>query len=234
MISNKNILKLEIRKQIYEYISKNPGAHIRKIAIEKKISKSSVIHHLNILIKKGLIEEKTIGMYRRIYLKGSIGSKEKELVDLLRQDTPRKIFLYLAFSLSFTQSELSKELNLTPATTNHHLKKFIKLGVIEKVPSLNGKVFPFKGKNIVMHRKNVSNEAYFRRKEQWPLNVMWKFLLKYKSSFDDKEFIKSYEDYLNNIKASKEKMPKKLKSINSRIDGFVNVLNEIITPPFIA
>jgi len=230
MISNKNILKQNSRREIYEFISKNPGTHIGKISKEKKMSKSSVIYHLKVLKKQGLIEEKTNGMYRRIYLIDSIGSKEKELVDLLRQDTPRKIFIYLGFSISFTKSELSKELNLTPSTIDHHVKKFLKLGIIEKAPIKKGKLDPNR-KGILMLCKNVSNEVYYRRKEQWPLNVMWKFLVKNKDSFNDKNLIKSYEDYLKNCGIKRQR---EIISINAYIDNISKALYDICPVSFIA
>jgi len=55
MISNKNILELELRRNIYDFILKNPGFHLRGLSRKLKIPKSTLLHHLKILKKRELI-----------------------------------------------------------------------------------------------------------------------------------------------------------------------------------
>jgi len=234
MISKKNILKFETRKQIYDFISENPGAHIKKISENIGLSKTNIIHHSKLLIKLDLIEERKDGNCRRLYAKHTISRKEKELIDLLRKDTPRRIFLYLLFSISFNKTELSKELNLSTSTLSYHIDKFLKLGIIEIAPYKDGKISPYRKYKVLMSSNNVSNEVYYRMTDREPIIMMYKFLIKNKDSFKDKELIIAYKDYLKTIYQLKINATRigKLKRIDDYIDGICDLAYDLFQPPF--
>ena len=131
MISNQNILQLEIRQKIYRYISKNPGIHLREISRQMTIPKSTLKYHLKYLYKKGLITTKSEKRYKRYYIINKLGTKEKEILNLLRQKVTRDILLYLMFYIVSSEIELSKVLEKHPATIDFHLKKIKNLGIIK-------------------------------------------------------------------------------------------------------
>ena len=95
MISRKNILKLEKRREIYNFILENPGLHLREISRRTNISVGGLRHHLNFLKKIGLIDSKPDHRYTRYYVNQTVGAKDKEIINLLRQDIPRRIILLL-------------------------------------------------------------------------------------------------------------------------------------------
>jgi len=51
MISKKNILKLEIRRKIYDFVDKNPGLHVREISRRMDIPINTLIYHIKYLKK---------------------------------------------------------------------------------------------------------------------------------------------------------------------------------------
>lgn len=91
MLMKDNILKLEKRQEIYEYILKNPGLHLREISRNIDISFGGLRHHLNYLKKYELIKTKIDKRYKRYYASNTIGKKDKEILNLLRQETPCRI-----------------------------------------------------------------------------------------------------------------------------------------------
>jgi DNA-binding transcriptional ArsR family regulator len=95
MKSNKDILALDTRKKIYDIILKNPGLHLRELGRKTEIPLATLRYHLNFLTKKGIIITKSDHRYSRYYVKHSVASKDKEIINLLRQDIPLRIILLL-------------------------------------------------------------------------------------------------------------------------------------------
>ena len=131
MNPSNNVLNLKARREIYNFILKNPGLHIREISRQLNIPKTTLTYHLKFLKKEEIIKEKFEGGFKRIFIKEDLGSQDKEILNLLRQDIPSKIFIYFIFSLAPSQIEISKALELHPATVSYHLKKLEEKGVIE-------------------------------------------------------------------------------------------------------
>jgi len=240
MISKQSLLALKTRRHIYNFIYRNPGLHLREISRRIKIPKTTLIYHLKYLKKQDLIKEKSEGGYKRIYIKQEIGTQDKQILNLLRQEIPFKIFLYMIFSVSWSQIELSKELELHPATVSYHLKKMIEMGLIEEAPGRNGFVYPYKNPRVYMERKPVGREIFYRRKNQEIINETYRILITHKHSLSDEKLIDSYIDYLNEIQEFKRKdkrdpiAPLKIKSIDAYINSLLDFILELLKPPFAA
>lgn len=95
MISKDDLLKLETRREIYNFVLDHPGLHMREIARKLNIPTSTLVYHLRYLEKKGLIVSKNDHRYARYFVKEQISMKDKEIFDLLRQNIPRKIIILL-------------------------------------------------------------------------------------------------------------------------------------------
>lgn len=103
MNPSNNVLNLKARREIYDFILKNPGLHIREISRQMNIPKTTLTYHLKYLIKEEIVKERFEGGLKRIYIKEELGSRDKEIINLLRQDIPSKIFIYFIFSLAPSQ-----------------------------------------------------------------------------------------------------------------------------------
>jgi len=95
MLIKDDILKLETRREIYNLILKNPGLHFREIKRRTNLPIGSLQYHLSKLNKYGLIFKKFDNSYNRYYASKSVGKKETDIINLLRQKTPLKIILLL-------------------------------------------------------------------------------------------------------------------------------------------
>jgi DNA-binding transcriptional ArsR family regulator len=140
----KDILNLEARRKLYNYILKNPGSHFRQISREKNIAPTTLSYHLRLLKKYGLIEEKDGNGYTRYFAAKKIGEKDKKLLNLFRQDIPRTIILTVFICPNFSQIELIKFiekwkrhpskigiLNKHQTTVSYYLNKLVDMGVLE-------------------------------------------------------------------------------------------------------
>ena len=95
MLLENEILNLEIRNEIYNFILKNPGLHLREISRRKNIPLGSLRYHINTLIKYELIVTKKDQKYCRYYIKNSVGKYDKDIINILRHETTLRIILML-------------------------------------------------------------------------------------------------------------------------------------------
>jgi predicted transcriptional regulator len=146
-MNGNNLLDLEKRKRIYDYILKYPGLNSREISKKLDIPKSTLLYHLNYLNKKGLIIEKNGGGCIRYFVSNKMGVIDEKLFAMLRKRIIRHILIVLASYRVCTQAEIVKYLkndfNIKkhPTTIAFHLDKLIEMGVVECVPNGREKIY---------------------------------------------------------------------------------------------
>ena len=229
MISEKNILDLKTRQEIYEVVSENPGIHIRKISQMKDIPLSTLTHHLSFLEKTNLIEIPAYRNNKRIYIQNGRSKREKELLNLLKEEATCWICLHLIFSLSFSTKELAKELRIHPSTVYLHLKKMLEIGLIEPTVIKDGKTFPFNDNGGPIIKDDIDRERFYRMKDQELLDCAYKLIIKCKERMLDPNF-------MDNCIALREEQSKngtkKVMNFDKAVANFVKELEEIFPSPF--
>ena len=130
-INDKEIFELEIRRKIYNFITKYPGLHNREISRKMDLSKSSLCYHLSFLKKRELILEKSDGIYTRYYPAKKFGIEEIKIFNLLRQDLPLKVIVYIETYPDITLIDIARFLKKDPRTIAYHIKKLKKIGLVE-------------------------------------------------------------------------------------------------------
>ena len=186
MISKNNILELETRKQIYEFIKNNPGLHLQEISRKTKIPKSTLQYHLRYLEKLDIIGIHSKVKIKRYYLTNKVGKQEKEILKLLREKTTRGIIIMLLFQTAISQKELSQDLEKTPKTISYHLDKLIKAGIIEEAPVENGVIPRFDPQKIII-RRPVGREIIYRIKSREIIRTLYILFITHEKSlkYDD-------------------------------------------------
>lgn len=229
MISKQNILELEARRKIYNFILKNPGLHEREISRRLKIPKTTLKHHLRYLEKQTLVTIDYKEGYNRHYISNKIGKRDKEIIKLLRQKIPRSILLYVVVEIVSSQKELSRELEKNPATIAFHLQKLQKMDLIEIAPVGDGIVYRL-SPSSVLERKIDKNEKIFRLKNP---DKIYNLLITYNKSLS-----KEISFFLSIVKFSEyvweDEPPKKLRASDKIIDTIVDAFFEVFPPPFCA
>ena len=95
MLSKDDILKLETRRRLYNFILKNPGLHLREIKRRTNLPMGSLQYHIKSLNKYGIVVSKVNHGYIRFYSIKSVGNRDKEIINILRQEIPLRIILLL-------------------------------------------------------------------------------------------------------------------------------------------
>jgi len=240
MITNKNVFKFEARQNIYDFILKNPGLHLRELSRRTNIPYGTLLHHLKYLKRLGVISEKNEKGYLRIYTQDNLGTRDKEILGLLRQKIPCRIILFLFFNFSFSRKELTKELNESPATLTYYINKLLEMNVIEEAYVKDGKIFPFPinpqkplDKQTYIDKRPQGREKFYRRKNQQVLDKIYKLLITHKNSLADKKLVGSYLQYYKSIKKLRnygQKTPLPLKV--GKEEPVYDFINDLIRPFF--
>jgi predicted transcriptional regulator len=138
-----NGLELETRRTIYQFILKFPGVHLREISRKLNIPLSSINYHIHCLKKQDVLIAKPNGRYVRYYIAKKISESDKKFINILRQEVPFKIVIFLLTHPNSSQTEISKHLGRHSSTISFHLNKLI--DIVEITP--NGKEVRYRVKN---------------------------------------------------------------------------------------
>jgi len=160
MQSNDLILKVETRRVIYNFVKDNPGFYIRNISRKLSIPYSTLKYHLDYLEKNNLISSKRYNGNLRYYIKEKIGMKYRDIINILRQDTTRKIIICLLDNTCCTREELSNELKISPQTISFHLNNLLELGMIRE-PKICEEGVDLQRDGLILDRKPKGSEKLY-------------------------------------------------------------------------
>jgi DNA-binding MarR family transcriptional regulator len=253
MITKKNILDLEARRKIYEFIEENPGLTVNEISKRMKIPFTTLRYHIRALEKQELIKIRKKGICKFIYTKYEIGAQDKEIIELLRKKIPCRILLYFFLSPVCSQTELSKELDSDPSTVFYHLKNLMKKGIIEEAPMENGITYPYPSPKVprFMNKTPRGREIFYRCKNQQMFMAIGRIMTAHKNSLADPQHIEEFLSFLKSLysdwelnreyilkNAEKKVIEKNGKKVihfkKPSEEEFYDIFYEIFRPPFCA
>jgi len=234
------ILNLETRRRIYNYIKENPGLHLRELARRLNLSYYNLDYHINYLKKLDLVEVKTENSYSRIYVSNIIGTEEKAILNVFQQKVPRFILTsFLIFKVR-TQKELSEDLEKHPTTIKFHLKKLVDLGVVELAESHNGIVYINNSRCNKVKRSPIKNETLYKIKDY---DYIKKVLITHSISLYNDKIFKEIIEWARDLtihvdKARNGKGPKYFKLNKNFIEEeenlIIGIMSEIFPHPYYA
>jgi predicted transcriptional regulator len=164
---------LETRKKIYRLIEKHPGLNLSTIAEMLQLDVPLVDYHTRYFEKQELVDIVKDSGFKRYYVKGSIGAAEQQWFELLRQEIPLKIVLYLLKNPYAKHAQMLPLLEISKSTLSYHLKKLMKKGIVRS--EKQGEDITY----VVVDEKEVV-----------------RFLLRYRPSEVLKRFSDTWDDYI--------------------------------------
>ena len=123
------VLLNEIRREIYDYLVENPGAHLREIKREVGISMGTTVWHLEVLKKAQFVvsmkHENKLVFFPK-------GYNPKDFIMFLeaRGGIPKRILEYLTVEEGAHLRKIARDLMLNAETVRYHLRKFERVGII--------------------------------------------------------------------------------------------------------
>ena len=128
--------ELDVRRGIRNIVEAYPGLHLREIARQADTSEALATYHLDALEAAGLVQAVTGAGFKRFFpLEASAPAEEdRELLGVLRQQTPLHIALYLLDKGSATPGDIARELKVAKSTTSYHVAELRAIGLLEDGP----------------------------------------------------------------------------------------------------
>ncbi len=165
-------MALTPRDKIYSTIVQNPGLHFREIQRRTTIATGALQYHLDYLKKKNFVREEKQGKFSHFYALQA-ESVDSSLMNLLRQESVRRIVIFLMNRRRATLPSISKSIGLSLSTTSFHMQKLLS--------------------SKIVIQKNVQGKIYFSLKDKESILAI---LVQYKNSFLDSlvdSFIETWE-----------------------------------------
>src|SRR6266496_1360411 len=115
---DEEILAVKTRRDLYEFVRKNPGFHLREVSRALDLSITLVDYHLRFLEKHELITSVMDGEYKRFYPRSQPGQPdarpaltdaEKQVLAFLRQRVPFRVIAYLMEHEAGTHKEILEQ-----------------------------------------------------------------------------------------------------------------------------
>lgn len=164
--------KLEIRRRLIDIIKNKPGIHFREIFREADVAMGELEYHLHVLEKMEIISKTTTSYYTRYFPAYELGTEDKRIMGLLRQEMLRDILLLIMSNKETGHGDIAKEFGLVKSTVSFYLNKLLKHGIIEKEKS--GRKVSYNVNEpkkilrlILLYRKGFGDEIVKRVEGLW-------------------------------------------------------------------
>ena len=123
----------ETAERILQFVHNNPGCHLRKIREMIQISQGTVQYHTDRLEKIGRITSIRSGLYKHYFPVGVFQNNEKEILQILSQETARQILMFIVEQQAPTQTDIVKSVGISAASVNWHLRRLIDFRLVKEV-----------------------------------------------------------------------------------------------------
>jgi predicted transcriptional regulator len=142
--------------QILRFIQENPSCHLRKIKKELDLAMGTVQYHLDKLEKAGRITSQRQGLHKYYFVVGAFEENEKQLLEILSNETAREILMFIVEQKFPSQTEISKHIEISSASVSWQLKRLQDYRIIEEIKEGKFKRYKLRGdsKQVVALLKN--------------------------------------------------------------------------------
>jgi DNA-binding transcriptional ArsR family regulator len=120
-----------LRARIYDAVQESPGVYPAALETGLDASRSTLRHHLRVLVEEGLVAERDADGRRR-YVAVEATAAERALATVDDGSTAAEIVEQLATDGSATVSDLATRLDCSPGTVSYHLDRLEDAAVVER------------------------------------------------------------------------------------------------------
>jgi DNA-binding transcriptional ArsR family regulator len=193
-------------------------------------------HHINYLKKYDLIVEDEKKSFSRFHVSHKNSRRNQQLFDLFRQKIPRHIIIMFFAQPGLSRSDICEELDLHPNTVDYHLKKFLKLEIIESVKKCEEGIIVMPmlrnlNDSAVMNRRPVTSEVIYRLNKS---GLMWSLLQKHSKSLLDNQVEQNIFEMLRKNHKERREKSKTVHDIKSYTGKMFEGGMKLFPPPFCA
>jgi predicted transcriptional regulator len=142
--------------QILQFIQENPSCHLRKIKMELDLAMGTIQYHLDKLEKAGMITSQRQGLHKYYFVVGAFEENEKQLLEILSNETAREILMFIVEQKFPSQTEISKHIGISSASVSWQIKRLQDYRIVEEIKEGKFKRYKLRGdsKQVVALLKN--------------------------------------------------------------------------------
>ncbi len=118
---------------ILDFIRENPGCHLRKIRKELELAMGTVQYHLDKLEKAGRITTQKQGLHKYYFVVGAFEENEKQLLEVLSNETARQILMFIVEQKYPSQTEISKHVGISSASVSWQIKRLQDSRIVDEI-----------------------------------------------------------------------------------------------------
>jgi DNA-binding transcriptional ArsR family regulator len=118
-------------------VSEQPGIHFRGLARAATLPAGQLRHHLDRLVRRGILVELEDGGYKRFFLAGKHDPRLRPALALFARRVPRRIGSLLLLR-PMTRTELRRHLGCGDSTLGFHLARMVQAQVVTKQRDRSG------------------------------------------------------------------------------------------------
>ncbi len=150
--------------QILQFIHENPSGHLRKIKKELGLAMGTVQYHLDKLEKAGRITAQKQGLHKYYFAVGAFEENEKQLLEVLSNETAREIVMFIVEQNYPSQTEISKHVGISSASVSWQIKRLQDSRIVDEVKEGKFKRYKLHGdsKQVVALLKNYYPDIWNR------------------------------------------------------------------------
>jgi predicted transcriptional regulator len=163
-----------VQDKIIKYVNEIPGIRYRELLRMTGLSNGVLTYHLRFLDNTGKIRVNRINNRVTRYFSYDVSPHESSIIGLLRQETTRKIIMYILENGTCGFNDIIIHTRKVPSTISWHMGRL-------------------KAANIINIRKQNESKSYEIGMDKI---ILQDLLSKYKSSFTEK-IVDNYVDMIN-------------------------------------
>jgi predicted transcriptional regulator len=123
----------ETSERILHFVQNNPGCYLRKVKEMIGISQGTVQYHTDRLEKMGRITSTRSGLYKHYFPVGVFQNNEKEILQILSQETARRILMFIVEEQAPTQTDIVNSIGISASSVNWHIKRLIGVRLVNEI-----------------------------------------------------------------------------------------------------
>jgi predicted transcriptional regulator len=128
-----DVLELETRKEIFEYVQANPGAHFSQLKRDLEMETGLVQHHLSTLEEYDVLSSEDHQGKRRLFVTEELEDEERAILSSLRYETTRHILLFLLEESTARNRAIAEKLGVSPPTVSWHVSRLVENEIVSEV-----------------------------------------------------------------------------------------------------
>ena len=134
------LLELEARRRIVDFLKANPGMHLRALAAALEIPVSTVEYHCYVLARQNVLEMRDSGKFKAFYpANAPLDPRDKDILYVVRHEVPKRVCAQILDNPGCTPADLKRTTALSGPSVSYHLKRLRLAGLVREVPDGHSK-----------------------------------------------------------------------------------------------